>query len=100
MRSSLNVGRFRDEIIDESLQILRSAPDDETRRLAAETINSTFGEQVYNLWTTWTLTGIVANRRVQNVVGQATPEGVAVMPVIAGHHSVHEIWCLEGDCSG
>jgi peptide/nickel transport system substrate-binding protein len=51
---ALNFGRFRDDVIDENLQILRESTDEAERAAAAEAINQEFGEQVYNIWAVWT----------------------------------------------
>ena len=54
-----NFGRFVDEVIDENLDIIRTNPDPDARREAAETINRRFGEQVYDLWLNWALWGVI-----------------------------------------
>jgi peptide/nickel transport system substrate-binding protein len=50
---ALNFGRFRDDVIDENLQVLRESTDEAERVAAAEEINRRFGEQVYNVWGDW-----------------------------------------------
>ena len=54
----VNFGRFQDDVIDEAIQTIKSNPDPDVRKEAAETINRRFGEQVYNWWWSWTLWGV------------------------------------------
>ena len=60
-------GRFVDPVIDENLDIIRTVADPEARREATETIDRRFGEQVYNLWLTYTLWGIISQPYVNGV---------------------------------
>jgi peptide/nickel transport system substrate-binding protein len=73
---SLNFGRFRDDVIDENLQIIRESEDEAERTAAAEAINERFAEQVYNIWTDWTLWAIPHQDRVHGVLTPiALPDG-------------------------
>ena len=56
--SALNFGRIKDDVIDENLDKLRPTNDEDEIKAAAEAINKQFGEQVYNLWNSWTVWGI------------------------------------------
>ncbi len=49
-QQALNFGRFKDDVIDENLEIIKSNPDEAARQEAAENVNRRFGEMVYNLW--------------------------------------------------
>ena len=60
-----NFGRFVDEVIDENLDIIRTNPDPDARREAAETINRRFGEQVYDLWLNYALWGVITSPQVK-----------------------------------
>jgi peptide/nickel transport system substrate-binding protein len=96
---ALNFGRFSDEVIDENLITIRTNPDEEARTAAAEAINERFGEQVYNLWTTWTIWGISSAPYVNDQVLNTLPDGSAgVELAFAGRHQVNQIWCDEGNC--
>ncbi|MFV0524585.1 MAG: ABC transporter substrate-binding protein [Acidimicrobiales bacterium] len=95
---ALNFGRFQDPEIDAQLQIIRQNPDPEARKAAAEAINRSFGANVWNLWYTWTLWGIIANPNVQSITSTSIPDYGMSMPVISGTHSLVQIWCLEGSC--
>ena len=70
-----NFGRFIDEVIDENLDIIRTNPDPDARREAAEAINRRFGEQVYNLWLNWALWGVITQPQVNGVENNVLPNG-------------------------
>jgi peptide/nickel transport system substrate-binding protein len=73
---SLNFGRFRDDVIDENLEVIRESADEAERTAAAEAINRRFAEQVYNIWTDWTLWAIPHQDRVHGVLTPiALPDG-------------------------
>jgi peptide/nickel transport system substrate-binding protein len=63
----LNFGRIDDPVIDENLGIIRSSQDPAERQEAAETINRQFGEQVYDIWTSWVIWAIPYQDRVHGV---------------------------------
>ena len=63
----LNFGRIDDEVINENLDIVRESLDDAERQAAAEAINQRFGEQVYNIWTSWVIWAIPYQARVHGV---------------------------------
>ena len=97
---SLNFGRLQDDVIDENLEIIKSDPDEDARRAAAEAINQRFGEQVYYLWYTWAVWGIPTLPQVNgietNTLVDSGEQGLGL--AFAGRHQVNEIWCDEGDC--
>lgn len=98
---ALNFGRFQDPAIDTAIGVIRSNPDPDARREAAEALNRSFGENVWNLWTFWTLWGVIANPRVQNLTELPIPgHSLPTTPVIAGKHHLAQIWCTDGDCQG
>ena len=98
---ALNIGRFQDAEIDALYQVIRHNPDPDARREAAEEVNRAFGRNVWNLWVTWTLWGIVADPRVQNLTNLSIPgHDAPVFPVVTGKHHLSQIWCLDGDCQG
>ena len=73
---SLNFGRFRDDVIDENLAIIRESGDEAARTEAAENISRRFAEQVYNIWTDWTLWVIPYQDRVHGIATPiALPDG-------------------------
>jgi peptide/nickel transport system substrate-binding protein len=96
---ALNFGRFSDEVIDENLITIRTNPDEEARTAAAEEVNKRFGEEVYNLWTTWTIWGISSAPYVNGVADNALPDGSeGIGLAFAGRHQVNQIWCDGGEC--
>jgi peptide/nickel transport system substrate-binding protein len=96
---ALNFGRFNDEVIDENLTTIRTNPDEDARTAAAEAVNERFGEQVYNLWTTWTIWGIVSQPYVNDQVLNILPDGSEGLGLAgAGRHQLSQIWCDEGSC--
>ncbi|MEZ5228691.1 MAG: hypothetical protein R2710_19110 [Acidimicrobiales bacterium] len=54
---------------------------------------------MWNLWSTWTLWGIVSNHNVQGVTDETTPDGDTRRPVISGSHPMVGIWCVDGNCN-
>jgi peptide/nickel transport system substrate-binding protein len=97
---ALNFGRFQDPEIDAALQVILTDPDPAARQEAAEEVNRQFGQHVYNFWSWWTIWGIIANERVQNVTDLPLPDGGTSFPVIAGKHYLAQVWCTDGDCQG
>ncbi len=63
----LNFGRIDDEVINENLDVVRESQDPAERQAAAEEINRRFGEQVYNIWTSWVIWAIPYQPRVHGV---------------------------------
>ena len=96
---ALNFGRINDDVIDEALQTIKSNPDPDARREAAEAINRQFGEQVYNWWWSWTLWGIPTGTYVNGIERNILPDGTkGVGLAFAGRHQVNQIWCTDGAC--
>jgi peptide/nickel transport system substrate-binding protein len=96
---ALNFGRFKNPDIDAALDVIHSDPDPDTRRAAAEEINKIFGEEVYNLWLSWTLWGIVSQPYVNGVESNALPDGgEGVGLAYWGKHNTNQLWCDGGVC--
>ncbi len=98
---ALNFGRFRDEVIDENLQIVRTSADEDERREAAETINRQFGEEAYNLWATWTIWSFPHQPSVNGIDDTYLPDGetkVAFPSQDKITTEVGQIWCEDGNC--
>lgn len=96
----LNFGRFQDPVIDQNLVVQRSTDDPAARQAATEAINKQFGSEVHNIWTVWTLWGIIANPNLQGLGTLETPDGDATRSIVAGRHSLTNMWCAEGNCQG
>ena len=96
---ALNFGRVRDDDIDAALKTLQSEPDPELRKEAAENLNRVFGEQVYNLWTSWTVWAIIEQPFVNGVESNVLPDGgEGVGLAFSGRHQMNQIWCDGGVC--
>jgi peptide/nickel transport system substrate-binding protein len=95
---ALNFGRFSDGAMDGALIQIRTNPDPEARREAAEEVNRIFGEQVYNFWNTWTVWAVISDAAVNSQVTATNPEGVELIPVLSGRHQLPQIWCAGGAC--
>ncbi|WP_116998637.1 ABC transporter substrate-binding protein [Desertimonas flava] len=97
---ALNFGRFRDPDIDAQLEILRTNPDPAARVAAAEEVNRIFGEQVYNLWTSWAIWGVISQPYVNGVETNAIPgsDEPGLGLAFSGRHRMNQIWCNEGVC--
>ena len=98
---ALNFGRFTDPQIDAALKTIREEPDPAKRKAAAEALNRRFADQVYNLWSYWTLWTVAANPKVKNLTDLPLPTGTTgdVVPVIAGKHFLAQVWCEGGKCT-
>jgi peptide/nickel transport system substrate-binding protein len=96
---ALNFGRFSDEVIDENLATIRTSTDDAERTAAAEAVNRRFGEQVYNLWLSWSLSGLVSAPYVNGHDANVLPDGTEGLGLaLALRHQVTQIWCDGGTC--
>ena len=95
---TFNFGRFHDPDLDELAAASRVETDPEARLGILEDMNRLFGERVYYLPSWWTVWGIIAGPYVQNIAPGTTAEGIDMFPVIAGSHSVSQMWCNEGVC--
>lgn len=96
---ALNFGRFRDSVIDEALQVIKTNPDPEARREAAEAVNRRFGEQVYNWWLNTTVWGVIEQPYVNGVEAAVLPDGTPATGLVgAGRHGIAQLWCDEGSC--
>ena len=96
---ALNFGRFSDDVIDEALQVIKTNPDPDARREAAETVNKRFGEQVYNWWLTTTVWGIIEQPYVNGIETNKLPDGGNGLGLVgAGRHNIAQLWCDEGVC--
>ena len=91
---ALNFGRFKDDEIDEALNTIRASGDENEVREAAETINRRFGEQVYNIWGTWTVWAWGHAPELHGIEDATLPDGTpAAFPITDKYaHDVGQIW--------
>ena len=97
---ALNFGRFVDADIDAALDELHTNADPAARKEAAETVNRIFGEQVYNIWTTWVIWSVISQPYVNGVETNTIPgsDEPGVGLAFSGRHMTNQIWCDEGVC--
>ena len=91
---ALNFGRIKDDVIDKSLDTIRTSNDPAERKKAAETISRRFGSQVYNIWEWWTVWGLASQPDVHDIGTFELPSGhPAILGAgIGGSHQVSQIW--------
>ena len=96
---ALNFGRFKDADIDAALGTVKTKSDPAIRQAAAEDVNKIFGEQVYNLWLSWALWGVIENPYVNGLESNALPGGGdGIGLAFSGRHQMNQIWCDDGKC--
>jgi len=96
---ALNLGRFKDPVIDKAFQTITANPDEAARTAAAEDINKEFGAQVWNLWLTWVLWGIIQQPYVNGVQDNKLPDGTqGIGLAYLGLHNTNQMWCDNGKC--
>jgi peptide/nickel transport system substrate-binding protein len=96
---ALNFGRFKDPVIDKALDTISQNPDEAARKEAAETINKQFGSEVYNMWLTWVLWGIISQPYVHGVQANKLPDGgEGIGLAFLAVHNFNQMWCDGGKC--
>jgi peptide/nickel transport system substrate-binding protein len=96
---ALNFGRFVDPDMDAAFQTIKSNPDPAARKEATETVNRIFGEQVYNLWTSWSLWAVIEQPYVNGLETNTLIDGgEGVGLAFSGRHQMNQLWCDEGVC--
>lgn len=77
---ALNFGRIRDDVVDANLKIVRESGDPGARKAAAEALNRRFGEQIYNLWNSWTIWAVVTKPGLEDITtGYTNPDGTPIL---------------------
>jgi len=89
---SLNFNHFQDPEIDEAFDTIRQSGDEDERKAAAEDVNRRFGEQVYDLWTSWTVWSIGHKPEVQGIASGALPDGSPSTISGGAAHQLAQIW--------
>ena len=91
---AINFGRIKDTGIDKDLATIRASPDPAVRKAAAQDINKIFGAKAYNIWTSWTVWQIIANKKVQAVGDSFVgPDGTKVLSTArVSMHPFQQIW--------
>ncbi|MEO6156909.1 MAG: ABC transporter substrate-binding protein [Ilumatobacteraceae bacterium] len=96
---ALNFGRFKDDVIDKALEVIKSNPDQAARTAAAETVNKQFGAEVYNLWLTRSLSGLISQPYVNGVSAHTIPGGGKGIGLHGQQRQqFNQMWCDNGKC--
>ncbi|MCZ7536505.1 MAG: ABC transporter substrate-binding protein [Acidimicrobiia bacterium] len=93
--SPVNFGKFSDPEIDRLLDEGRSEPDPEKREQIYQDLNRRFAEQLYDLWSFWTLWANATDVNVHGLLGPDLPDGSGPLPGLANGHAVDGLW-VEG----
>ncbi len=67
---ALNFGRFKDSDIDAALDVVHTSSGPGRPQDGPEKVNKLFGEQVYNIWLSWALWGIIEQPYVNGLESQ------------------------------
>jgi len=90
--SPVNFGKFSDPEIDRLLEEGRAEPDPAKREQIYEDLNRRFADQLYNLWSFWTLWAIGTDTDVHGLLGPDLPDGSHPLPGVANGHAVDGLW--------
>jgi peptide/nickel transport system substrate-binding protein len=74
-KSPVNFGAINDPNIDRVLDDGRSNPDPEARKRDYEELQRIFGQQLYNLWSWYSLWAFISKPNVHGVEGPDLPDG-------------------------
>jgi len=90
--SPVNFGKFSDPEIDRLLEAGRAEPDPAERERIYEDMNRRFSEQLYDVWTFWTLWAVATDTDVHGLLGPDLPDGSKPLPGLANGHAVDGLW--------
>lgn len=97
--SAVNFGRFQDPVIDKALDTIKTNGDPAVRKAAAEDINREFGAQVWNLWLTQAISGVIAQPYVNGVNDNKLPGGAEGVGLEGQQRQqTNQLWCNSGKC--
>jgi peptide/nickel transport system substrate-binding protein len=89
--SPVNFGKINDPTLDGYLDDGRSETDPAAREQIYVDLNKRFGEEVYNVWGSWTTWAIAYEPSIHGVRGETLPAG-AEFPGLGTGHYVHGMW--------
>ena len=89
---AINFGRILNPRIDAALDGAARTDDPDELRALAEEINRAFGEEVHNIWLSWSLWMLPHRDRVQNLGLLTLPDGSEVLNLIEGRAFLTETW--------
>lgn len=90
--SPVNFGRIDDPEIDRLLDAGRSETDPAKRAQIYEDLNRRFAEQVWNLWSWYTVWAVAAKPGVKDVLGAPLPDGGGKPAFLGGYVPVSGEW--------
>ena len=90
--SPVNLGRIDDPEMDALLEEGRSETDPDRRSEIYQDVNRIFGEQVYNLWQSYTRWAVATGTDVHGVLDTPLPDGSAPAPGLSAGHSLASTW--------
>jgi len=88
----VNFGGFNDPEINDLLDRGRTTLDPEERTKIYEDLNREFADELYNLWSQWTLWMVAYKPGIHGVLGPNLPDGSGPFPGLATGHPVSGIW--------
>ena len=89
---ALDFNRFQDDEFDQDFDTIRQSGDQEVRKKAAEDVNRHFGEQVYDLWISWTVWAIGHATDVHGIASGVSGDGKPSTISGGAAHQVAQIW--------
>jgi peptide/nickel transport system substrate-binding protein len=90
--SPVNFSKFVDPEVDRLLDEGRAEIDPDRRDEIYAELNQRFGEQVWELWSWYTLWGIATAPNVHGILGPELPDGDMPFPLLAGWHLTSGLW--------
>ena len=90
--SPVNFGRIKDPVIDKALDEGRSEPDPAKRKAIYERLNRSFGEQQWNLWTTFLTTALVTAPGVHGLLPPSLPDGSEPYNLAVDSNPMYAVW--------
>lgn len=96
---ALNFGRFRDDVIDQNLQTIKTNADTAARKTAAEAINKEFGAQVWNIWLSYSESALITKSYVNGTNLNKLVDG-GDGNGLSGQQRFQptQLWCDNGKC--
>ena len=84
----VNFGGFNDAQISADLDKGRVELDPAKQTAFYEDVNKVFAQQLYNIWTDWTIWSVATSTKVHGVFGPDLPNGDKPSPGLADSHAM------------
>ena len=92
---ALNVGRIRNEALDDALDRATVTTDREELRRIAEDVNRIFAEGVHNVWLHWVRWILPHRKEVRNLARITLPDGSELLDILRGRAFLSETWLTQ-----